>query len=142
MVESIDFGSLFSVATAIFAVGSVFIEVSPIKINPWSALLKYIGNKMTEDLRKDVGELRDKVDNLEEKVNSGEVDRIRHDILNFANSCYHGTLHSKEEFAYIMNLHMKYCQLIDCEQENGQVDVDFEYIVETYKKCVESNSFL
>ena len=43
--------------------GSLFIQIAPIKINPWSALLKWIGKLIT-------GDACTKIDGLIEKVNN------------------------------------------------------------------------
>ena len=42
-----------------------------------------------------------------------EKDRIRYEVLDFANSCRNGRRHTKDEFQHIIDLNDKYEVLLD-----------------------------
>ena len=72
-----------------------------------------------------------------------EKDRIRNDVLSFANQCRRHIDHTKEEFDYVISLKAKYDQILKrTGDENGVFTADYAYIVEIYNKCLRENSFL
>lgn len=122
---------------------SLFVEVSKIKINPITAILSWMGERINGNLTKTVEKLETKVDALDEKSDMNEIDRIRWEILDFANSCRNGHLHTKDEFTHIIALNQKYHDILDKrDMTNGQIDLEYAYIVKIYKHCQEKNSFL
>lgn len=89
---------------AFFVIASSLIQISPIKINPWSWIARRIGKAMNK-------EVIDKVDDLE-----GDIKSIRHDldeksardartkIIRFGDEIYHGVKHSKEHYDEILSI--------------------------------------
>lgn len=129
--------------TLIIAFLGVFVEITPIKINPISSLLKYCGSKLNEDLRKDIKEMKSDIEKLDNKVDANEIDRIRWEILDFSNSCRNKRKHTRDEFLHIIDLNQKYHKIINEKGiENGQIDIEYEFIEKIYKKCLENNTFL
>ena len=123
-------------AAVIAAVLSALIEITPIKVNPISNALEWFGRKIN-------GPLIRKVDELSEQVDKNEIDRIRWEILDFANSCRNGRHHTKDEFTHIIDLNTKYHTILEKRKmTNGQIDLEYEYIVQIYKHCMEENNFL
>jgi len=129
---------------------SALIQFTPIKINPWTALFKWIGNKANEDLRNQIGGLNEKINNLSKDIDTlgkqrkeDEKDRIRWEILDFANSCRNGRRHTKDEYLHIIELNDKYKKLLkETNDKNGVFEVEYEYIKELYKERQEKNDFL
>lgn len=129
---------------------SALIQITPIKINPWTALFKWIGNKVNEDLRNQVGGLNEKINNLSKDIDTlgkqrkeDEKDRIRWEMLEFANSCRNGRRHTKDEYLHIIELNDKYKKLLkETNDKNGVFEVEYEYIKELYKERQEKNDFL
>ena len=120
----------------IFVATAACFEISPIKINPVSTFLKWLGRKLN-------GELQGQLDRLAEDVDINRVEQIRWEILNFANSCRHKRKHTKDEFTHILQQHSKYEALIQKKGiENGVIDEEYKYIVEVYNRCCHENSFL
>ena len=104
------------------------VEVTPIKINPLSRILKWIGDKVN-------GEMLKRISKLEQDVNTNEMDRIRWEVLDFANSCRNGRKHTKDEYEHIITLVKKYEGLLDvCGKENGVFELEYEYVKELYRK--------
>ena len=115
---------------------SVFFEFAPIKLNPIAALLRWIGKKMFEPFDS-------RLDGLEKSIDENEIDRIRWEVLDFANSCRNGRRHTKEEFDHIISQNDKYHKLLEkYELENGVFDAEYAYILRLYKKCQDENDFL
>ena len=142
-LATLDLQTLLNGMVSLGVVLSIFVEITPIKINPVSTLLKFIGSNINVDLKAEISAVKDTVQKVDNKVDDNEIDRIRWEILEFSNSCRSGKRHTKEEFDHVINLNQKYHRILDeREEENGQVDLAFEYIRKIYCKCLENNSFL
>lgn len=129
---------------------SVFIQIAPIKINPWSRLFKWIGKLINSESNKKIDEVIKKVDLLKQElteaqksIDENEKDRIRWEILDFATSCRNGQQHTQDEFLHIITLNDKYRQLLAKTKEtNGVFDVEYEYIKNLYAEKQKTNDFL
>ena len=116
--------------------GSIFIQIAPIKINPWSALFKWIGKLLT-------GDIKTQLEELTKEVRDNEKDRIRWEILDFANSCHNGRKHTKDEYRHINKLNQKYRALLDQTHDtNGEFEIEYQYIQDLYQERVRKNDFL
>ena len=112
------------------------IQIVPIKINPWSALFKWVSNLIT-------GNVCGKIDELTKQIDENEKDRIRWEVLDFANSCRNGRRHTRDEFQHIVTLHDKYKRLLEkTGDKNGVFDVEYKYIQTLYAERLEKNDFL
>lgn len=122
---------------------SLVIQITPIKINPWSALFQWIGKTITSSNSNKIDGLITKVDKIDQDVMNNEKDRIRWEILDFANSCRNGRQHTRDEFQHIVELHDKYLQLLKkTNDKNGVFQVEYEYIQKLYAERLEKNDFL
>ena len=129
---------------------SIFIQITPIKLNPWSSLFKWIGKLITQESDKKIGQLisdteklKTKIEAVQANLNENEKDRIRWEILDFANSCRNGKDHTKDEFDHIITLNKKYKSLLALtNDENGVFEVEYEYIRELYAEKLKTNNFL
>lgn len=112
---------------------AIFIQITPaIKLNP----LTWIGNLLLGSIRKDIQDIRTQVD-------ENEKDRIRWEVLDFANSCRNGRRHTKDEYQHIITLNGKYKTLLKkTGDENGVFDVEYEYIKDLYAERQRKNDFL
>ena len=92
---------------------------------------------------KQIKEQGDQIKDLDKKIDMNEIDHIRWEILNFANSCRNQQRHTKDEFEHIINLHEKYNQILaERDLTNGLVTIEYEYVEEIYRHCLEKNTFL
>lgn len=122
---------------------SVTVEIAPIKINPWSALLKWIGRIINDDVVTRLQRLEERADAQRKSIDENEMDRIRWEVLDFANACRNHVRHTKDEFQHIISLNTKYHHLLEkYEQKNGVFDAEYEYILELYKELQHNNEFL
>lgn len=128
---------------SILVVLSFFIQLAPIKINPWSSLFKWIGKMITAETREDIKALQSIITDQQKAIDENEKDRIRWEILNFANSCRNGRRHTKDEFQHIVTLNTKYRQLLKKTNDiNGVFEVEYKYIEKLYEERLEKNDFL
>lgn len=129
------------------------IQIVPIKINPWSALFKWISKAITGDACSKIDglvtkvnkidDLVDKVNKIENDMTNNEKDRIRWEILDFANSCRNDRRHTKDEFQHIIDLNDKYKTLLEkTNDKNGVFEAEYEYIKKLYAERLEKNDFL
>lgn len=122
---------------------SVILEIAPIKFNPWSWLLRGLGRMLNADLRDDLQQTNEELKVLANKMDDHEIDQLRWNILDFANSCRNGVHHSREEFAHVFAAFDNYERILEeRNMNNGQVMQDFAYIQKIYDRCMEENSFL
>lgn len=140
---------------------SLIIQIVPIKINPWTKIFKWIGKLITEDTDKNIKQLIKKTTELESTITSvqndfktettaiikgideNEKDRIRWEVLNFANSCRNGRRHTKDEFQHIIALNDKYKTLLEkTNDKNGVFEVEYQYILNLYNKYLREDDFL
>ncbi len=120
----------------IIAALSVLFEITPIKLHPVTAVLRWIGNKLTGDIRQDIADLRRDVD---EQRMSG----IRSLVLDFSNSCLNGTKHTKEEFDHIIEENKTYEELVKkYEIQNEVYKEAYAYIKRIYRKRMDKRDFL
>lgn len=133
------------------------IQIAPIKIDPWSALFKWIGKMVTNNacskidglivkvngVETKLNNLETNVANLENSIDANEKDRIRWEILDFANSCRNDRKHSRDEFQHIVDLNDKYKRLLKkTGDSNGVFDIEFKYIQDLYAERLAKNDFL
>ena len=134
---------------------SLFVEFNPkVKWNPWKSLFKWIGKAINGELLKDlaafkadtrgdIAELKHMVEDQQEAIDANEKDRIRWEVLDFANSCRNKRKHSKDEFEHIVALNTKYEKLLEkTGEKNGVFEAEFKYIKELYEERLRKNDFL
>ena len=80
---------------------------------------------------------------LNEKVDKNEIDRIRYEILHFAAQLRHGNVNfTLNDFKRIFKIYKKYEDLLKANGlTNGQMDVEYEYIVECYNRLSRDGKF-
>ena len=134
----------------IFAL-SMFIEITPIKINPISDLLSWIGKRTNKDIDNRLKTLEQKVEDISEKQEKNEAKmqeqeaincRIR--ILRFSDEIRRNIKHSQESFDQTLSDITKYEQYCKDhpEFENKKTVLANKRISEAYDKCVSDNDFL
>lgn len=155
----------------IIVVGSLFIQIVPIKINPWTALFQWVGKAITSkacgkldgvisqitdfgsdidklkievgNIKLDVDTINGNIDTMTDELRTNEKDRIRWEILDFANSCRNGRKHTYDEFKHIIDLNDKYKKLLgQTGDRNGVFEAEYEYIRKLFEKRQEKNDFL
>ena len=127
----------------IVAVIGMFVEITPIKLNPFSSIIKWIGNKLNGDTNNQLETISSQLEIVSGRIDKIEINDMRSQILDFANSCMNERKHTKEEFEHIIDLHTQYEDIISKKgMTNGRVDLAFRYISDLYTLCLNENSFL
>lgn len=145
-ISEIQLGQLVGYIALVVAVLSTFLEVSKIKINPWSWLAKTIGRAINGEVLEKVNQLEADVLKLrdEEDERNSKAARIR--ILHFGDELLHSPdqRHSKEHFDEILQSITEYNQY--CKDhpnfKNHMTEATTKHILKTYDKCLEENAFL
>ena len=120
------------------------IQITPIKLNPWSWLGRCIGRAIN-------GEVLNEVKSLQEDVKRNKADDdeqwaslSRSHILRFGDELLHGCAHSKEHFDQILldiSKYEKYCEAHP-EYLNNIAHATIKQIKKTYQQCLDDNNFL
>lgn len=122
--------------TLVIAGAATLVEIAPIKINPWSHIFKWIANAIVGDLKQEFAEFKKE---SEEKT----ADRMRWDILSFANSCRRGQEHSKDEWWHCISQIKEYEDYTKRKGiVNGVIEEDSEFLRELYHERNIKNDFL
>ncbi len=126
-----------------FCIG-IFIQVTPaIKLSPITAIFHFIGNAINGEVLHKVSGLEDTINKQRKSIDENEMDRIRWEVLDFANACRNHRRHTKDEFQHIISLNAKYHSLLEkYGGENGVFDAEYSYILELYHNCQINNDFL
>lgn len=139
-----------------------FIEIVPIKINPWSWIASKLGKALNKDLlqeMKDIQESHKKdqeenekrlqaVENtqleFEKYCKRDDAKTARRRILRCADELRMGIEHSQEFFDDILDdvsCYNNYC-LENPDFKNMKAVVAIEFIKDTYQNCLKENKFL
>lgn len=113
----------FNDLLAIMAMFGIVVEITPVKINPISYVLKKAGNIINADINA-------KVDRLENYVTENHKQELRIQISNFASDLRHNEPKSESQFIAIIQL----CDEYLANKWNSKVKLDAEFIKSEYQK--------
>ena len=127
------------------------IEITPIKLNPWSKICRWIGKQTQHDLtlkidtiQEDLKTVKSDLKDLQYADALKEAQECRYRILRFADECYLGQLHSKEHFGQILSdisTYEKYCE-DHPDFPNSVAILAIEQIKGRYNKHLKNHDFL
>lgn len=127
----------------LFVVGMFVQFVPAIKFNPLTSICKWIGRAINGEVLQRIAGLETRADQQRKSIDQNEMDRIRWEVLDFANACRNHVKHTKDEFQHVIALNEKYHELLDkYDDTNGVFDAEYEYISELYHDCQRNNNFL
>lgn len=124
--------------------GSWVIQVSPIKINPWTAVGRAIGRWINGELIEKVNHLETQFNQMKDDDAEREAKTARFRILRFGDECQQQVLHSQEHFDQIIediDQYETYCAEHPTFKNNKAV-LTIANIKETYRRRVAANDFL
>ena len=131
----------------------VVLEASPIPINP----LKWLGNKLNQDLKKDVENLDEKINVLDKRLDKIDEDNLkknleakRNIVLDFADKIRRTEIDklgieqcTLENFNFIIDVMDDYHKLIvENNITNGKFDAAKDYILETFRWLSKEGRFV
>lgn len=79
--------------------------------------------------------LNSKLDPISNKIDNNEKDRLRYEILTFANSLRNGNKHTRQEFETIFYFYDKYEEIISqLKLKNGYLEEEMKFVKESYER--------
>ena len=139
-----DIVLLFQENGEIIAVCAVVImslvEVSPIKINPWS----WIGNIFNKGVITKMEKIEQDVADVKKEVAESSAVTSRYRILRFNDEILHEVKHTKEHFDQILldiDVYDGFCEQHP-DFKNNLAVMAIKNIKQVYQKCSKDNSFL
>ena len=126
--------------SVIVLLAMTFLEVSKIKINPWS----WIGNLLNGGIIKKMEKIENDVADVKKEVAESSAVTSRYRILRFDDEILHKIDHTKEHFDQILldiDVYEKFCEEHP-DFKNNLAVMAIKHIKEIYAKCSRENSFL
>ena len=132
------------------------IEISPIKVNPWSMLIKWLARLLgISDLKTEIVQVRDRMDELEKKIDNMKISEeekeqlkealaARRRILRFNDELLLKIKHSKEMFNDILKDitdYDNYCRTHP-DFKNKKAVFAEENVARVYQDCLRTHDFL
>lgn len=143
VIDMVNARSGTELVLAVIVVLMTLIQVTPIQINPWDALFRWLGGKFNKGLFTRIDILEQKLDEHIEGSNEERIRKVRADILDFGNACMNHRAHTKEEFEFVISECDQYEQHIrKLNQPNGVATATIAEIRRLYEKGIRENSFL
>lgn len=120
------------------------IQITPIKVNPWTWLGRTIGRAINGEVLDRVDVLANDVRELKDEDAEQWASLSRSHILRFGDELLHGVPHSKEHFDQILLDISKYEAYCDehPNYKNNIANATIKQIKNTYQKCLDDNKFL
>lgn len=128
----------------IIAAISTVIQISPIKVNPWSWAAKKIGKALNGEMLDRIDQLEKQIDKVESEAAERNAKHSRAKILRFGSEVRSHQKHTKEYFDEILAEITEYDQYCSDHPDfkNKMTKNTSEIIQETYKKCMADDDFL
>jgi len=131
---------------AIIVALSVVVEITPIKLNPWSWIARKIGKAINHDVIEKVDQLEKKVNRVGDALDEKSAKDARTKILNFGDELIYNPerKHSKDKFDEVVANITEYEQY--CSEhpdfKNHMTEATTKLILSTYETCMKKHSFL
>lgn len=132
-----DNGGMIAIFTVVIM---SLIEVTPIKINPWT----WLGNTLNKGIITKLEKVEKDVAEVKREVGESSAVTSRYRILRFDDEILHDVRHSKEHFDQILldiDVYEKFCDEHP-DFKNNLAVMAIKHIKEIYSKCSRENSFL
>ena len=155
LTEFIDVLSINNNMTfiAILVVGVMsIIQISPIKINPWSWIAQSIGKALNKEIIDEIKDIKEEINDIkkcrEEDKKERQFDKAtacRRRILNFDDELRRCILHSEEAFNGIIediDFYVPFCEKHKDDYSNRKAEAAIANILDKYKRCKEENDFI
>ena len=162
LLEAADFREVVSHGGIALLAALTLVQISPIKINPWSWLWKQLGKLLSRwgkaigkalngEVMAELTDIKDRLTELEQHDQRQDKDRgedkaldARRRILQFADEIRRKVRHSEEHFNNAfedIDYYKTYCRE-HTDFENDKARISIKIIEETYDHCVRTDDFL
>lgn len=134
-----------NLGSALLFIGFVlctFVQISPIKLNPWDVLLGWIGERFNSGMNKKIDKIDARVDKMKEQIDEHikdskheEVQKKRQYLVEFVTEGVNGKRHTKESFETAIRACDDYEQFIkDNDIKNGVINSTIQAIRTKYEE--------
>ena len=143
-LASITIGESIKWIAGILISLSAIVEISPIKINPWTCIAKAVGRAINGELIAKIDKINNDLTNFKNITDERNAELLRSHILRFGDELLHGIKHSKEHFDQILADITSYNDYCDAHPnfKNDMTRLTTEHIKKTYQECMDKHSFL
>ena len=143
-LSELTVGELVSYSALIVTGTAAFVEKTSKTMKPLTKLAKAIGRAINGELMEKVDSLEKKVEKMAQEEQLQRAKDARTRVLRFGDELIHGDHHTKEHFDDVLRDITEYEKYCDDHPkfENDQMHITAEYIKETYHKCLKEHSFL
>ena len=120
------------------------IQISPIKINPWTWLGRKVGRALNGEVMDELKHLKGRMENMEAQNEQDKMDASRIRILRFGDECKRDVPHSEEHFNQVLDdidRYESYCNTHP-EYKNAKAVLTIAKIKEIYERRLENGDFL
>lgn len=135
---------IIGVGSGVLIAVSALIQISPIKINPWTHIARAIGRAINGELTDKITRLESNVTALREQVSEQAATECRARILRFGDEVLHRERHTKEHFDQILrdiDTYENYCRTHP-RFENHITALTSSRIIKIYEECCGKGEFL
>lgn len=123
--------------------GITLIQITPIKIDPWTKLMKWLGEVLSGNMQKQLNDLTADTESIKRDLDNKITNDMRWNILDFSNSCKNDRCHTKEEWYHVISQIAEYENLIENKKiVNGVMEEESKYLKELYQERCQKNDFL
>lgn len=134
-----------NLGSTLFFIGFVlctFVQISPIKLNPWDILLGWIGERFNSGMNKKIDKLDNRVNKMEKQIDKHiidnkheEVQKKRQYLVEFVTEGVNGKRHTKESFETAIRACDEYEQFVkDNNISNGVINSTIHAIRAKYEE--------
>ena len=119
------------------------LQVTPIKINPWSAIFKWLGKQLNTDVINKIDNVEKRLDKHIQESEESDLKARRVSILDFSSSIIRGVNYHREKFDFMINecdSYEKYCKENDIK--NGVAEASIAEIRRIYQEHLRNADFL
>lgn len=132
-------------------VALTIVQITPIKINPWSAIAKVFGRAINADVLREIADVKSEQGKTRQKLedhirvdDERNADDHRNRILRFNNELIRGLGHTREDFIEILaeiDFYERYCHTHP-EYENNRAVHAISNIKRVYDERLQKRDFL
>ena len=125
---------------------SVVVQITPIKLNPWTWIARKVGKAINHDEIEKINRIDSTLTNLRNAVDERDAKRDRETILDFGDDLIFDPdrRHSKDRFDNVVQHITEYNAYCDTHPEfkNNMTEATTKLILTTYEKCMKEHLFL
>lgn len=111
------------------------VQISPLRINPWDAIFRWLGKKLNGTTEQKLEDLECRLQSQEKQIQDMWINSHRNAILNFARETRAGIEHDSEEWANCLNQCAAYeNHVLKSGIPNGVVQVNIAYLRDLFMK--------